>query len=159
MLKNLTKYILGVALLAMTISHAMAAEKTLSLIKPDATAAHHIGEIIAIFESNGLTIADLKMGTMSENQAKEFYAEHKGKPFYDELVKYISSGPIVAIVLEGDQAIQKNRKLMGATDPKQAEQNTIRAKFAKSKSQNAVHGSDSKEAAQREIDFFFKEKV
>lgn len=148
------QFILACLLSMAALSYA--GEQTLSLIKPDATAAHHIGEIIATFENNGLNIAALKMVKLSETEAGEFYGEHKGKPFYEGLVKYMSSGPIVAIVLEGDNAILKNRELMGTTDPQQAAAGTIRARFAKSKSQNACHGSDSPAAAKREIAFFFK---
>ncbi len=131
-------------------------EQTLSMIKPDAVADHHIGEIIARFEKNGLRIAAIAMRHLTKQQAGEFYAEHKERQFYPELVTFMSSGPIVVMVLEGDNAIAKNREIMGATDPKKATKGTIRADFARSIGENAVHGSDSKEAAQSEINFFFK---
>lgn len=131
-------------------------EQTLSIIKPDAVKSNHTGEILARFEKNGLRIAGMKMTKLTQNQAKQFYKEHTGKPFFEDLTTFISSGPIVALVLEGDGAIMKNRELMGATDPSQAKSGTIRKDFAESKQRNAVHGSDSKEAALREITFFFK---
>lgn len=131
-------------------------EYTLSLIKPDGVASNHIGDIIARFEKNGLHIVAIKMVKLSPEQAGEFYAVHKDRPFYNDLKVFMSSGPIVAIVLEGDDAVAKNRKLMGATDPKKADAGTIRADFAESVSKNAVHGSDSKENAQKEIPFFFQ---
>ena len=131
-------------------------EITLSIIKPDAVEKNRIGEIISRFEKAGLRIAAIKMVKLTKEQAEEFYGEHKGKPFYPDLTKFISSGPVVILVLEGDQAISKNRQLMGATDPKKAEKGTIRADFADSMSKNAVHGSDSPESALREIQFFFQ---
>ena len=131
-------------------------QQTLSIIKPDAVAANHIGEIIARFEKAGLHIAAIKMLTISKAKAQDFYAVHKNRPFFGELTDYMSSGPIVAIVLEGDNAIAKNRDIMGATDPKKAAPGTIRADFAKSIDQNAVHGSDSPETAREEIAFFFQ---
>lgn len=131
-------------------------ELTLSLIKPDAVSAHHIGEIIARFEKSGLSVAALKMVKLDENQAAQFYAVHKDRPFFSDLVQLMSSGPLVAIVLNGDQAIAKNRQIMGATDPKKAAAGTIRADFATSTTLNAVHGSDSPETAKTEIAFFFK---
>lgn len=144
-----------IACLLLVASFGDAGEMTLSLIKPDAVEAHHIGDIIAVLESNGFNVAALKMVQLTEGQAGEFYAEHKGKPFYPDTVQYMSSGPLVAIVLEGDNAIKKYRELMGPTDPKQAPANTLRAKFGTSKGRNALHGSDSPEAAKREINFFF----
>ncbi len=134
-----------------------AKEQTLSIIKPDAVRDNHIGEILARFEKNGLRIAAMKMTKLSPEQAKLFYIEHKGKPFYEDLASYMSSGPVVVSVLEGDGAIFKNREIMGATDPAQAKPGTIRKDFAKSKQSNAVHGSDSPESAKREISFFFKQ--
>lgn len=134
----------------------LSAEQTLSIIKPDAVADNHIGEIIARFEKVHLRIAAAKMVRLSEEDAKQFYAVHRERPFFAELVSYISSGPIVAIVLEGPQAVEKNRELMGATDPKKAANGTLRADFAKSIGENAVHGSDSLENAKKEIAFFFK---
>lgn len=134
----------------------VAKEYTLSLIKPDAVEANHIGDIIARFEKNGLKIAAIKMVSLTKDQAGEFYSVHKERPFYNDLVTFMSSGPIVAVVLEGDNAVAKNRELMGATDPKKASPGTIRADFAQSVQKNAVHGSDSKDNAKKEIPFFFK---
>lgn len=131
-------------------------ERTLSIIKPDAVEAHHIGDIIARFEHNGLYPVAMRMQTLTSEQAGQFYAIHKDRPFYEALVKYMTSGPVVILVLEGDQAVAKNRELMGATDPAKAAPGTIRADFAKSITQNAVHGSDSLQNAKSEIDFFFK---
>ncbi len=133
----------------------MSVERTLSIIKPDAVARNVIGEIISRFESSGLTIVAARMLRMSDEQAGGFYAEHEGKPFYDNLVTYMTSGPVVVQVLEGDNAIRLNRKLMGATNPKDAEPGTIRADFAESLDANAVHGSDSPASAEREIAYFF----
>jgi nucleoside-diphosphate kinase len=134
----------------------MTKERTLSIIKPDAVAKHHIGDIISRFEKNGLQVVGIKMIRMTPEQAGQFYAVHKGRPFYDDLVKRMSSGPVVVLVLDGDDAVAKNRKLMGATDSKEAEKGTIRADFAVSKGENTVHGSDSNENAAIEIAFFFK---
>lgn len=140
-----------------TVKQAVARkERTLSLIKPDAVEAKRIGEIISRFEQNGLRVIGLKMLHLSKAQAQEFYAVHKARPFYAELVSYMGSGPIVAIVLEGDNAVAKNRELMGPTDPKKAEKGSLRADFGTSIQQNAVHGSDSLENATGEISFFFK---
>lgn len=133
-----------------------AEEQTLSIIKPDAVSKHHIGEIISRFEKNGLKIAALKMVKLSQEEAAQFYKAHEGKPFFLDLTKFISSGPIVAMVLEGKNAVAENRRLMGATDPKKAEAGTLRKDFAASMSQNAVHGSDSIDSAKEEIPFFFK---
>jgi nucleoside-diphosphate kinase len=144
-------------LLALALPLALMAEQTLSLIKPDAVRNNHIGAIINKFEQNGLKVAKLKMVTLTPEQAKEFYAVHKDRPFYKDLTTFMASGPIVAIVLEGDNAIAKNREIMGATDFKKAAPGTIRAEFATSVTENAVHGSDSPEAAKTEILFFFKE--
>lgn len=132
-------------------------EKTLSIIKPDAVQANHIGEILARFEKSGLRIAGIKMTTLTSEQAKDFYKEHSERPFYKDLVDFMTSGPVVIIALEGPDAIKKNRQLMGATDPSKAEKGTIRADLAQSKTKNAVHGSDSQESASREILFFFKD--
>jgi len=140
---------------AIASSAALCAEQTLSIIKPDAVKEHHIGEIISRFEQNGLTIADLKMTKLSKEKAGEFYAEHKGRPFYSNLVEYMTSGPIVVMVLDGDNAIAKNRTLMGVTDPAKAEKGTLRKDFGSSIEHNAVHGSDSADSAKREITFFF----
>lgn len=131
-------------------------EQTLSIIKPDSVKDHHIGEIINRFENKGLKISAIKMVKLTKEQGQTFYKVHKDKPFYDELGEFISSGPIVVMVLEGPNAIAKNREIMGATDPKKAAPGTIRKDFARSISENAVHGSDSKEAAKEEIAFFFK---
>jgi len=131
-------------------------EQTLSIVKPDAVKENHIGEILARFEKGGLKIVAAKMLHLTIDQAKAFYAVHSHRPFFQELVSFISSGPVLITVLEGEGAIAKNRKLMGATNPKEAEAGTIRADFAKSIDHNAVHGSDSPETAKQEIAFFFK---
>ena len=130
-------------------------EQTLSIIKPDAVAKGVIGKILDRFESNGLRIAATKKIQLSAEQAGEFYAVHKERPFYGELVEFMTSGPVVVTVLEGENAVAKNRELMGATNPKEAEAGTIRADFADSIDANAVHGSDSLENAKNEIAFFF----
>jgi nucleoside-diphosphate kinase len=134
----------------------MAVERTLSIVKPDAVARNLIGEIYSRFEKNGLRIVAAKMLRMSAEQAGGFYAEHKERPFFNDLVSYMTSGPVVVQVLEGEDAVAKNRQLMGATDPKKAEPGTIRADFAESVEANAVHGSDSSTSAAREIAYFFK---
>jgi nucleoside-diphosphate kinase len=131
-------------------------EQTLSIIKPDATRENHIGEILAIFEKAGLKIVAAKMVHLTLEEAKAFYAVHAHRPFFQELATFMSSGPAFVLVLQGEGAIAKNRKLMGATNPKEAEPDTIRARFAKNIDNNAVHGSDSPETAQTEIAFFFK---
>ena len=133
----------------------MATERTLSIIKPDAVGKNVIGEIYTRFESAGLRIAASRMMRLSDSTAGGFYAEHKGRPFYDDLVKFMTSGPVVVQVLEGEGAIAKNRDLMGATNPKEAAAGTIRADFATTIDANAVHGSDSPESAAREIAYFF----
>ncbi len=130
-------------------------EQTLSIIKPDAVAKNVIGKIIDRFESNGLRIASMKKIQMSGADAGKFYEVHAQRPFFGELVEFMTSGPVVVMVLEGEDAVAKNRKLMGATNPKEAEAGTIRADFAQSIDANAVHGSDSLENAKTEIDFFF----
>ncbi len=130
-------------------------EQTLSIIKPDAVAKGVIGKILDRFESNGLRIAALKKLQLTKEQAGEFYAVHKERPFFNELVEFMTSGPVVVSVLEGENAVAKNRELMGATDPKEAKPGTIRADFAESIDANAVHGSDSLENAKKEIEFFF----
>ncbi len=132
-------------------------EQTLSIIKPDAVKKGVIGKIIDRFESNGLRIAAMKKLQLSEEKAGEFYAVHKDRPFYGELVEFMTSGPVVVMVLEGENAMAKNRDLMGATNPKEAAAGTIRADFADSIDANAVHGSDSLENAAIEIKFFFSE--
>lgn len=133
----------------------MAVERTLSILKPDAVARNLIGEIYSRFEKGGLRIVAAKMLRLSEEQAHGFYAEHEGKPFFADLCTYMRSGPVVVQVLEGDDAIATNRRLMGETNPADAAPGTIRADFAESIDANAVHGSDSPESAAREIGFFF----
>ncbi len=130
-------------------------EQTLSIIKPDAVAKGVIGKILDRFESNGLRIAALKKKQLTKEEAEGFYAVHKDRPFFADLVEFMVSGPVVISVLEGEGAVLKNRELMGATNPKEAEPGTIRADFAESIDANAVHGSDSLENAKIEIDFFF----
>ncbi len=132
-------------------------EQTLSIIKPDAVKKGVIGKIIDRFESNGLRIAAMKKIQLSEAEAGGFYAEHKERPFFGDLVSFMTSGPVVVMVLEGEGAISKNRDLMGATNPKEAAEGTIRADFAESIDANAVHGSDSKQSAEREIKYFFSD--
>lgn len=134
----------------------MSQERTLSIIKPDAVSGNHIGNIIARFEKEGLKIVAAKMMQLSKGQAEAFYAVHRERPFYKDLVSFMITGPVLAMVLEGPSAVTKNREIMGATDPKKADKGTIRADFASSIDANAVHGSDSGENAQIEIDFFFK---
>lgn len=131
-------------------------EQTLSIIKPDAVAKNKIGEILAMIEANGLKIIAAKLMRLTKQKAEEFYSVHKGKPFYDSLVNFMISGPIFVSILEGEEAIAKYRKLMGPTDFKKAEKNTIRARFATDIEKNAVHGSDSKESAKNEIFCIFK---
>ncbi|MCR8696023.1 MULTISPECIES: nucleoside-diphosphate kinase [Campylobacter] len=130
-------------------------EKTLSIIKPDATKKGVIGKIIDRFESNGLRIAAVKKLQLSVENAKKFYEVHASRPFYNDLVEFMTSGPVIVMVLEGENAVLKNRELMGATNPKEAAPGTIRADFADSIDANAVHGSDSLENAKIEIAFFF----
>jgi nucleoside-diphosphate kinase len=130
-------------------------EQTLSIIKPDAVKKGVIGKIIDRFESNGLRIAAIKKAQLTDEKAGGFYAVHKDRPFFKDLVEFMTSGPVVIMVLEGDNAVLKNRDLMGATNPKEAAPGTIRADFAESIDANAVHGSDSLENAKIEIDFFF----
>lgn len=134
----------------------MTKERTLSIIKPDAVGKNSIGQIIARFEKSGLHIIAARMIHLSKQQAQEFYAVHKARPFYNDLVNFMITGPVMVMVLEGDHAITKNRDIMGATDPKKAAAGTIRADFASSIDENAVHGSDSAENAKTEIAFFFK---
>src|SRR3990170_1755426 len=134
----------------------MAIERTLSIIKPDAVAQNVIGKIYSRFETNGLTVIAARMVHLSEREAGEFYAVHRERPFFAPLVEFMSSGPVMVQVLEGENAILKNRELMGATDPKKAAPGTIRADFADSIDENAVHGSDSSETAAEEVKFFFK---
>lgn len=134
----------------------MTKERTLSIIKPDAVGKNHIGDIISRFEKGGLHIVAAKMIHLSKKQAEDFYAVHKERPFYGDLVKFMTTGPTLIMVLEGPNAIIKNREIMGATDPKKANPGTIRKDFATSIDENAVHGSDSAENAKIEISFFFK---
>ncbi len=131
-------------------------ERTLSIIKPDAVERNLIENIKSIFTKNNFTIREDKKIHITKEEAAEFYKVHQAKPFYDDLCNYLSSGPIVVMVLEGENAISVNRKLMGATDPKNAEENTIRKLYGISIDKNSVHGSDSSENAKKEIDFFFK---
>ena len=135
----------------------MAIEQTFSIIKPDAVAKNVIGEIVSRFEKNGLQIIASKMLHLSREQAEGFYAVHKERPFYNDLVSFMISGPVVVQVLEGENAISKNRELMGATNPADADPGTIRADFATTVDENAVHGSDAPETAAEEIKFFFGE--
>lgn len=134
----------------------MQVERTLSIIKPDAVAKNVIGEIIARFEKGGLRVAAAKMVHMTKAQAEQFYSVHKERPFFAGLVGFISSGPVLVQVLEGENAIAKNREIMGATNPKDAAPGTVRKDFADSIDHNAVHGSDAPETAKQEISFFFK---
>lgn len=152
--------LLAFTIIAFSLSAALMAaptgnEQTLSIIKPDAVAANHIGAIIDRFEKAGLRVAALKMTTLSKKEAEDFYAVHKDRHFFGDLVDFMISGPVVIMVLEGPNAVAKNREIMGATDFKKAAQNTIRADFAQSLTKNAVHGSDSLENARIEIAFFF----
>jgi len=134
---------------------SMALERTLSIIKPDAVRKNVIGQILARFEAAGLKIIAARMMHLSRAQAEGFYAVHRGRPFFNDLVQFMTSGPVLVQVLEGDNAIAKNRELMGATDPKKAAKGTIRADFAESIDANAVHGSDGPETAKTEIAYFF----
>ncbi len=133
----------------------MAVERTLSIIKPDAVAKNVIGKIISRFEDNGLRIAAARMKLLSQKEAEGFYAVHRERPFFNDLVKFMISGPVMIMVLEGENAISQNRNLMGATDPKKADKGTIRADFAESIDANAVHGSDGPDTAATEIAYFF----
>jgi len=133
----------------------MAIERTLSIIKPDAVAKNVVGKIVSRFEAAGLKIVAAKLVHLSRNEAEQFYAVHKERPFFKDLVEFMISGPVFVQVLEGDNAIAKNRDLMGATDPKKAAAGTIRADFADSIDANAVHGSDAPETAKNEVAFFF----
>ncbi len=133
----------------------MAVQRTLSIIKPDAVAKNIVGKIYSRFETNGLKLIAAKMIHLSRQEAEGFYAVHRARPFFKDLVEFMISGPVMIQVLEGENAIQKNRDLMGATDPKKAEKGTIRADFADSIDANAVHGSDAPETAAVEIAYFF----
>ena len=136
----------------------MAVERTLSIIKPDAVSKNVIGKILTRFEESGLKIVAGKLIHLSDEMAGGFYAEHEGRPFFDALKSFMTSGPVFIQVLEGDNAILKNRELMGNTNPEEASPGTIRADFAKSIDANAVHGSDSETSALREINYFFKDE-
>ncbi|PLY15615.1 MAG: nucleoside-diphosphate kinase [Sedimenticola sp.] len=137
----------------------MAIERTFSIIKPDAVAKNVIGKIYSRFEDNGLKIVASKMLQLTREQAGEFYAVHKERPFYNDLVDFMTSGPVTVQVLEGENAIAKNREIMGATNPQEAAPGTIRADFAETVDENAVHGSDGPDTAKAEIAFFFPEGV
>lgn len=134
----------------------MAIERTLSILKPDAVAKNSIGQIISRFEAKGLKVVAARMLHLTKEQAEDFYAIHKSRPFFNDLVKFMISGPVLVQVLEGENAMALNRDIMGATNPKDAAAGTIRADFASSIDENAVHGSDSIENARTEIEFFFK---
>ena len=134
----------------------MASELTFSIIKPDAVRKNKIGEILARFESAGLKIVAARLEHLSSEKAQGFYAEHQGKPFFGDLIKFMTSGPCLLQVLEGENAVNLNRELMGATNPQEAIEGTIRRDFAESIDANAVHGSDSPASAKREIEFFFQ---
>ena len=134
----------------------MAIERTLSIIKPDAVAKNLIGEIYRRFEQGGLKIVAARMLHLSKEQAQQFYLVHKERPFYAELVSFMTSGPVMVQVLEGEDAVARNRELMGATNPKDAAPGTIRADFAETVDENAVHGSDASDTAKQEIEFFFE---
>lgn len=135
----------------------MAIERTLSIIKPDAVGGNHIGDIYSRFEKNGLKIVAAKMLHLDDEKAGGFYAEHKERPFYNDLKSFMTSGPVLVSVLEGENAIAKHREIMGATNPAEAAEGTIRKDFASSIDENAVHGSDSAESAKREIAYFFND--
>jgi nucleoside-diphosphate kinase len=137
----------------------MAIERTFSIVKPDAVAKNVIGKIYSRFESAGLRIVASRMLHLTRDQAGEFYAVHKERPFYNDLIDFMTSGPVMVQVLEGENAIAKNREIMGATNPKEAAPGTIRADFAQTVDENAVHGSDGPETAKAEIAFFFPEGV
>jgi nucleoside-diphosphate kinase len=134
----------------------MASELTFSIIKPDAVRKNNIGEILTRFESAGLKIVAARLEHLSSEKAQGFYAEHQGKPFFEDLIRFMTSGPCLLQVLEGENAINLNRELMGATNPQEAIEGTIRRDFAESIDANAVHGSDSPASAKREIEFFFQ---
>lgn len=136
----------------------MALERTLSIIKPDAVAKNVIGAIVNRFETSGLRIVGQKMMHLSKEQAEGFYAEHSERPFFAALVEFMTSGPIVVMALEGEDAVRKNREIMGATNPQEAAAGTLRADFAETIDENAVHGSDAVESAAREIAYFFSDE-
>ncbi|MGZ3770311.1 MAG: nucleoside-diphosphate kinase [Bdellovibrio sp.] len=134
----------------------MAIEQTFSIIKPNAMKKNAIGDIISMFEANGLKIAAAKITVLTKEKAGEFYAEHKERPFFGELVSFMTSGPVMLMCLQGENAVAKNREIMGATDPKKATAGTIRSKFGDNVGENAVHGSDSATSASRELALFFE---
>lgn len=136
----------------------MAVEQTFSIIKPNAMKKNAIGDIVSMFEANGLKIAAAKIQILSRSKAEEFYAEHKERPFFGELVSFMTSGPVMLMCLQGENAVLKNREIMGATDPKKANAGTVRAKFGDSVGENAVHGSDSAASAARELALFFEKQ-
>lgn len=136
----------------------MPKERTFTLIKPDGVQRGFVGNIISRFEQKGLKVVAMKMLVVSGDLAKSYYSEHIGKPFFEPLIEYITSGPSVAMVLEGDDAVKVTRKMMGATDPKEADQGTIRGDFGLQVGRNIIHGSDSLSSAEREISLFFSEK-
>lgn len=136
----------------------MAVETTFSIIKPNAVKKNAIGSIIQIFEKNGLKIAAMKLQKMEKAKLEEFYAEHKERPFFGELVTFMMSGPVVLMALKGENAVLRNREIMGATDPKKAAPGTLRALFGDNVGENAVHGSDSADSAARELKIFFEQK-
>ena len=133
----------------------MSNQRTLSIIKPNAVKKNKIGSIIALLEEAKLKVVEVKMITLSVEKAESFYSEHKGKPFFNELIAFMTSGPLVIMALEGEDAINTNRKIMGATNPAEALEGTIRAKYGDGMTENAVHGSDGLESASRELKFFF----
>jgi len=135
----------------------MATEQTLSIIKPDGLEKNLIGEIVGRFEEAGLTPVAMRMVQMSRDEAEGFYEVHADKPFFDELVEFMTRGPCIVLVLEGENAIERNRMIMGATDPEEADEGTIRSDFANDVGENTVHGSDSPENAEKEIKYFFRE--
>ena len=134
----------------------MAMEKTFSIVKPNAMKKNCLGDIMSMFEANGLKIAAAKISVMSKSKAEEFYAEHKARPFFGELVSFMTSGPVLLMCLAGENAVLKNREIMGATDPKKATPGTVRFKFGDSMGENACHGSDSVASADRELALFFE---
>ena len=134
----------------------MAIEQTFSIIKPNAMKKNAIGDIVSMFEANGLKIAAAKITVLSKGKAEEFYAEHKERPFFGELVSFMTSGPVMLMCLAGENAVAKNREIMGATDPKKATAGTVRSKFGDNVGENAVHGSDSPTSAARELALFFE---
>lgn len=142
-----------------TSEQSSTTERTLAIIKPDAVRTHSTGKIIDKIENEGFTIIDLRKVHLEREQAEKFYAEHQGKKFFHQLVDFMTSGPVVAMILEKNNAIPDWRMLMGATDPAQAKEGTIRKEFAADMTKNAVHGSDSKQAAHREIRFFFADRI